>query len=81
MDQNTEDPGVNHTTVANNAMLGNPPGPIPTNDNNTPKVETVDESDAEEDETENEEAIQDEEGFDFQVNSPSHAERRVWEAS
>ena len=42
VDQNAEDPGVNHTTGANNAMPGNPPGPIPTNDKNTPKVDTVD---------------------------------------
>ena len=52
VDKNTEYPGVNHTTVANNAMYSNPPEPTPTNDINTPKVETVDESDAEEYETE-----------------------------
>ena len=45
-------------------MPGNPPGLIPTNNNNTPKLETADdESDTEEDETENEETIQDKEGF------------------
>ena len=72
VNQNTEGPGVNHTTGENNATPGNPPGPIPTNDNNTPEVETVnDDSNTEEDETENEETIQDEEGFEFQVNSPS----------
>ena len=77
MDQNTEDPGVN----VNNAMPGNPAEPTPTNDNNTPKVETFNEYYAKEDENENEETIQDEEGFEFQVNSPSPAEQRVWEAS
>ena len=81
VDQNTEDPGVNHTTGENNSMPGNNPGPIPTNDNNTPKVETVGESDTEEEETENKETIQDKEGFKFQVNSPSPAEQCVWEAS
>ena len=82
MDQNTEDQGVNHTIGANNAIPGNPPRPIPTDKKSTPKVETVgDESDAEEDETEKEETIQDKEGFEFQVNSPSPAEQRVWEAS
>ena len=81
VDQNTEDSGVNHTTGANNAMHGNPPGPIPTNYNNKPKMETVDdEYDTEEGKTENEETIQDEKEFEFQVNSPSHAERRAWEA-
>ena len=50
--QNTEYPGVNHTTGANNTMPGNPPEPTSTKYNNTPKVETVDEPDAEEDETE-----------------------------
>ena len=59
VDQNTEDPGVN----SNNAMPGNPPEPTPTNDNNTPKVESVDKSDAKEDRNENEETVQDEEGF------------------
>ena len=59
VDQNTEDPGVN----INNAMHGNPPEPTCTNDNNTPKVETADESDVEEDGNEKEAAIQDEEGF------------------
>ena len=50
VDQYTEDPGVNHPTGANNAMSENPPGPIPTNNHNTPNVETiVDESDTEED--------------------------------
>ena len=35
-------------------MPGNPQGNIPTNDSNTPKVETVDDnSDTEEDKTEN----------------------------
>ena len=42
MDKNTEDPGVN----VNNDIPGNPPEPTHTNDNNTPKVETVDKSDA-----------------------------------
>ena len=50
MDQNTEDPGVN----SNNAMLGNPPEPTHTDDNNTPKVETTDKFEAEEKENENE---------------------------
>ena len=62
-------------------MPGNPPDPTSTNDNNTPKVETVGESDAQEDENEKKEAIQDEEGFEFQVNPPSPKEQRVWEAS
>ena len=75
--QNTENPGVN----INNAMPGNPLEPTSTNDNNTPKLETVDESDAEEDENVYEEAIKDEEGFEFQVNSPAPAEQRVSEAS
>ena len=66
MDQNIEDPGVN----INNAMPGNPPDPNSTNDTNTPKVETADKSDAKEDENENKEAIQDEEGFEFLVESP-----------
>ena len=79
MDQNTEDQGVNHTIGANNAIPGNPPRPIPTDKKSTPKVETVgDESDAEEDETEKEETIQDEEGFEFQLISPSPAEQHVW---
>ena len=56
--QNTEDLWVNHTTGANNAMPGNPPGPIPINDNNTPKVEMVKKSNAGEDESENEETMQ-----------------------
>ena len=43
VDQNTEYTGVNE----NNAMPGNRPYPTPTNDKNTPKVETVDESDIE----------------------------------
>ena len=82
VDQNTEDPGVNHITGANNSMPGNPTWPIPTNDNNTPKVDTVDdESNKEEDKTVNGEKIQDKEGFEFQVNSPSPTEQRVWEAS
>ena len=82
MDQDTEYPGMNQLTGANNAMPGDPPGHIPTNDNKTPKVKTVDDKpDTEEDKPENEETIQDEEEFDFQVNSPSPAERRVWEAS
>ena len=59
VDQNTDNPGLNHTIGASNAMPENPPDPTPTNYNNTPKVETVDESDTEEDETENEEKIQD----------------------
>ena len=46
-------------------MPGNPPEPTATNNNNTPKVETVDESDAEEDENVNEETIQYEKGFEF----------------
>ena len=50
MDQNIEYPEVNYTTEANKAMPGNPPGSIPTNHKNTPKVETVDDdSDTEED--------------------------------
>ena len=50
VDQNIEYPEVNYTTEANKAMPGNPPGPIPTNHKNTPKVETVDDdSDTEED--------------------------------
>ena len=82
MDQNIEDPGVNHITGSNNAMHGDRPGPIPKNNNNTPKVETVsDNSETEEDKTENEETIQDEEGFEFQVNSPFPKEQHVWEAS
>ena len=48
VDQNTEYPRVN----ANNAMPGNPPEPTPINNNNTPKVETVDESNTEEDKNE-----------------------------
>ena len=81
VDQHTEDPGVNFTTGEKNTMPGNPLEHIPTNNNNKPKVETVDKSDAEEYETENKETIQDKEGFEFQVNSSSPAERRVWEAS
>ena len=82
VDQDTEDTGVSNPTGANHAMPGNPPGPIPTNDNNMLKVETVDdESDTEEDKNENEETIQDEEGLEFQVNPPSPTERHVWEAS
>ena len=77
VDQNKEYPGVN----ANNAMPGNPTEPTPRNYNNTTKVETVDKSEAEEYESENEETIQDEEGFEFQVNPPSPAEQRIWEAS
>ena len=42
VDQNTKDPGVNHTTGANNAIYGNPTGRILTNNKNMPKVETVD---------------------------------------
>ena len=64
VDQNTKDPGVNHTTGANNAIYGNPTGRILTNNKNMPKVETVDnKSNTEEDETENKETIQDGEGF------------------
>ena len=64
VDQNTKDPGVNHTTGANNAIYGNPTGRILTNKQNMPKVETVDnKSNTEEDETENKETIQDGEGF------------------
>ena len=44
-------------------MTGKSLEPTHTNDNNTPKVETVDEHDAKEDENENEETIQDEEGL------------------
>ena len=55
----------------NNAIPDNPPEPTPKNNNNTPKVDTVF----------NEETIQDEEGFEFQVNSPLPAEKRLWEAS
>ena len=55
-------------------MPGNPPGHIPTNNNNTPKVETIDDKyNTKEDENENEETLQDKEGFEFQVNSPSPA--------
>ena len=50
MYQNTEDLGVN----INNTMPGNPPEPTFTNDDNMPKVETVDKSDAKEGENENE---------------------------
>ena len=57
-----------------------PPEPTTKNDNNTPKVDTVNESDAEEDENENEEKIQYKEGFEFQVNSPSPVEQHVWKA-
>ena len=81
VDQNTEYTGVKHTTEANNAMPGNPPEPTSADKKNMPKLETVNESDAEEEKNEKEEIIQDEEGFEFQVNSPSLAERRVWEAS
>ena len=42
VDQDTEDPGVNHPTGSNNTMPGNPLGFIPTNNNNTPKVDTAD---------------------------------------
>ena len=77
VDQNTEDPGVN----INNSMTGNPPKPTSKNGNNMPKVETVNESDVKENENEKEEAIQDEEGFELQVNSPSPAEQHVREAS
>ena len=38
VDQNIEDPGVNHTTGEKNAMPGNPPEHTPTNENSTPKV-------------------------------------------
>ena len=54
----------------NNAMPGNPLEPTSTNDNNTPKVVTVDKSDAKEEKNGNEETIKDEEGFEFQLNSP-----------
>ena len=40
MDQDTEDPGVSKPTEEDNAMPENPQGPIPTNNNNIPKVET-----------------------------------------
>ena len=46
-------------------------------DNRNGETEYNSESDNEEDETENEETIQDEEGFEFQVNSPLSAERHV----
>ena len=74
-DDNKEILGVDHNTEdqevsINNAMPGNPPEPTSKNNNNTPKVETVDKSDAEEDKNENKEKIQDKEGFEFQVNSP-----------
>ena len=69
MDQNTENPGLN----INNAMPGNPPELTSTNNNNMPKVETVDKSDAEEDKNENKESIQDKKGFEFQLKSPSPA--------
>ena len=74
VDQNTEDPGVN----INNSMTGKPPEPTSKNGNNTPKVETVNESDVKENENEKEEAIQDEERFELQVNSPSPTEQHVW---
>ena len=61
VDQNIEDLVVN----INNAMTWNPPYPTSTNYNNTPEVETVDESDAKADKDENEEAIQDEGGIEF----------------
>ena len=68
-------------------MPGNLPLPIPTNNNNTPKVETPsdvvtvnDESDTEEDKNENGETIKDKKRFAFQVNSPALVERCVWEA-
>ena len=75
--QDIEDPGVSNPKEEEKSMPGNPPGPIPTNYNNTPEVETPsdvvtinNESNTKEDENENEETIQDEEGFEFQVNSP-----------
>ena len=46
VDQNTEYSGVN----INNAMPDNPPDLTSTNGNKTPKVDTVDKSDAKEDE-------------------------------
>ena len=62
MDQDTEDTGVSRPIEEDNAMPVNPPGLIPTNDNNTPKLETPsdvvtinDESDTEEDENKTEE--------------------------
>ena len=68
-------------------MHGNPPGPIPTDDNNKPTLKTPDPAkiaqnngvtinekyDTKEDGRENEETLQYEEGFYFQVNSPSPA--------
>ena len=48
--KHTEDPGVNII----NAIHGNPQEPTYTNDNNTPKAETVHEFNAEEDKNENE---------------------------
>ena len=84
VDQDTEDPVVSNPTAEENAMPGNLTGTIPTNENNTPKVETPssvvtidNESDTEEYENENKEIIQDEEGFEFQVNSPTPTERRL----
>ena len=62
MDQDTEDPGVSNPIEEENAMPVKLPGPIPTNDNNTPTVDTTsdvvtinNESDTEEDESENKE--------------------------
>ena len=77
VDQNTEYKGVN----INNTIPRNPPEPTDKINNNAPKVETVNESDAKEDKNENKETIQDEEGFEFQVNSTSPAEQHVWETS
>ena len=78
-------------------MPGNPSGVTPTNDNNTQKVETPkpvttqhdphdvvtidDGDDTDEEDKNHKEMIKDEEGYKFQVNSPSLAELCVWEAS
>ena len=80
-----------------NVMPGNPSGVTPTNDNNTQKVEipkpvttqhdphdvvTIDDGDDTDEEDKNhKEMIKEEEGYKFQVNSPSLAELCVWEAS
>ena len=53
VDKNTEDPGVN----INNAMCVNPPEHTSTNNNNTPKVDTFNESDAKYENNENKDVI------------------------
>ena len=70
VDQDTEDPGVSNPTEEENAMPVKLPGPIPTNDNNTPTVDTTsdvvtinNESDTEEDESENKEKSKTKKGF------------------